>query len=94
MEKLIALSVSKYLENVEISKKEAFLKLRETIKNNIDSTFNEEINYGTKRRKKTANCECTLSANSYIVPSRGQDGYHPALKRVAKHGVRLLEALP
>jgi hypothetical protein len=46
MEKLKALSVSSYLENVEISKKEAFLNLRETIKNNIDSTFNEEINYG------------------------------------------------
>ena len=46
MEKLKALSVSSYLENVEVSKKEAFLKLRETIKNNIDSTFNEEINYG------------------------------------------------
>ena len=46
MEKLKALSVSSYLENVETSKKEAFLNLRETIKNNIDSTFNEEINYG------------------------------------------------
>ncbi len=46
MEKLKEQSVSTYLENVEISKKEPFLKLRETIKNNIDSTFNEEINYG------------------------------------------------
>ena len=46
MEKLNEQSVSTYLENVEVSKKEAFLKLRETIKNNIDSTFNEEINYG------------------------------------------------
>jgi len=46
MEKLKALSVSSYLEYFEISKKEAFLNLRETIKNNIDSTFNEEINYG------------------------------------------------
>ena len=46
MEKLKEQSVSSYLENVETSKKEAFLKLRETIKNNIDSTFNEEINYG------------------------------------------------
>ena len=46
MEKLKEKSVSSYLENVEISKKEAFLNLRETIKNNIDSTFNEEINYG------------------------------------------------
>ena len=46
MDKLKEQSVSSYLENVEVSKKEAFLKLRETIKNNIDSTFNEEINYG------------------------------------------------
>lgn len=46
MEKLKELSVNSYLENVEISKREAFLKLRETIINNIDSTFNEEINYG------------------------------------------------
>ena len=45
MEKLKALSVSSYLQNVEISKKEAFLNLRETIKNNIDSTFKEEINH-------------------------------------------------
>jgi len=46
MEKLKALSVSSYLENVESSKKQAFQTLRETIVQNIPEGFHEEINYG------------------------------------------------
>lgn len=46
MEKVKNITVQSYIDNIEIAKKDAFSKLRETISHNIPAGFNEEISYG------------------------------------------------